>query len=71
MGLGGDRSRGEYRAVAAHYAANGFDDTFDDDVSFSDIIDDDDGGGGYEEKHHVVEMKDLDSGRPSLEEMNG
>jgi hypothetical protein len=69
MGLG-DQTRGEYRAVAAHYTANGFDDTFDDDVSFSDFDDDD--GGGFDEKHHqVVELKDLDNVRPSLEEING
>lgn len=62
------RSRGEYRAVAEHYTANGFDDTFNDDVSFADI---DDGYDDHKNQQHVLEMKDLDNGGPSLEEMNG
>jgi hypothetical protein len=69
-----DLSRGEYRAVAAHYTANAFDDTFADDVS-------ENGGGEYDADDlgwgdkRAIEMRKLPNdevnGGLTLEEMNG
>lgn len=66
--------RGRYRAVAAHYTANEFDDTFDDDLSYEEL----ELANTYEngsQKRAVLDMKDLDldedNGGLTIREMNG
>ena len=79
-----DLGRGEYRAVAAHYADNAFDDAFADDFSAGSYDDDDDAGPGDDHEDddngwsgtnkRCIEMKTLDkeeNGGLTLEEMNG
>jgi hypothetical protein len=72
-----DDSRGEYRAVAAHYTADAFDDTFDDEDNLSDYYDDDEEDGergGWSTSvngKRVIEMKEIGKEDLSLEEMNG
>ena len=72
-----DITRGEYRAVAAHYADNGFDNAFADDFSAGsyddDVVEEDDDGWSGTNKRSI-EMKTLEqeeNGGLTLEEMNG
>jgi len=73
-------ARGQYRAVADHYADIAFDDTFEDDFSAGDenedyMSDDDDEEGWSNGGKQVIEMKSLGTDEPNggltLEEMNG
>lgn len=71
----GQDRRGEYRAVAAHYTGNAFDDTFDDNYSQNgDDYDDDFDDGWSSTGKRSIEMATLgdeENGGLTLEEMNG
>jgi hypothetical protein len=64
-------SRGEYRAVAAHYIDNDFDDSFRDDDFSQDFLDDEEDE-GWSTGKRTIEMASFgDEGGLTLEEVNG